>query len=224
MKMERFGCATLIHADCRDVMPDISADVILTDPVWPNCPPQSVPGWENPQGLFDTSVARLPVHARAIFVMRCDSDPRFLASYRWHPFFRAIVLPYALPAYIGRVLSGDEFAYWFGTPPKPARGRHLVPGRGPLAQPNQRTPNGHPMSRVQAHFDWLVHWASDEGETLLDPFMGSGTTGVAAIANGRAFVGVEVEGRFFDIACRRMEQALRQGSLLVPKVEVVHDA
>jgi site-specific DNA-methyltransferase (adenine-specific) len=45
------------------------------------------------------------------------------------------------------------------------------------------------------------------GGTVLDPFMGSGTTGVACIQTGRPFVGVELEKRYFDIACRRIDQA-----------------
>lgn len=52
------------------------------------------------------------------------------------------------------------------------------------------------------------------GDVVLDPFMGSGTTGVAAVRAGRRFIGIEIEPRYFDIACRRIEQAQRQGDLL----------
>lgn len=51
------------------------------------------------------------------------------------------------------------------------------------------------------------------GGTVLDPFMGSGTTGVAAIQQGRAFIGIERERHYFDIACRRIEQAAAAGVL-----------
>jgi site-specific DNA-methyltransferase (adenine-specific) len=51
------------------------------------------------------------------------------------------------------------------------------------------------------------------GETILDPFMGSGTTGVAAVQMGRDFIGIEREPKYFDIACRRIEEAQRQGDL-----------
>lgn len=51
------------------------------------------------------------------------------------------------------------------------------------------------------------------GETICDPFMGSGSTGVAALEAGRRFVGIERDPAFFDIACRRVEDAQRQGSL-----------
>jgi DNA modification methylase len=46
--------------------------------------------------------------------------------------------------------------------------------------------------------------------SILDPFMGSGTTGVACAQLGRRFVGIEIEPRYFDIACRRVEEAQRQ--------------
>lgn len=52
------------------------------------------------------------------------------------------------------------------------------------------------------------------GGIVLDPFMGSGTTGVGAASVGRAFLGVEKDARYFDIACRRIEAAQRQGRLI----------
>jgi DNA modification methylase len=50
---------------------------------------------------------------------------------------------------------------------------------------------------------------------ILDPFMGSGTTGVAAVKLGRAFIGIEIEERYFSIACRRIEEALKQPDLFI---------
>lgn len=49
---------------------------------------------------------------------------------------------------------------------------------------------------------------------VLDPFMGSGTTGIAAHRQGRAFIGCEISAKYFDIACRRIEDAQRQGRLI----------
>ena len=53
-----------------------------------------------------------------------------------------------------------------------------------------------------------------KAETVLDPFMGSGTTGVACANLGRSFIGIEREAKYFDIACRRIEDAQRQGRLI----------
>lgn len=55
--------------------------------------------------------------------------------------------------------------------------------------------------------------------TILDPFMGSGTTGVAAMRLGRKFIGIEIEPRYFDIACRRIEDAQKQADLFIKPVE-----
>lgn len=52
-------------------------------------------------------------------------------------------------------------------------------------------------------------------QTILDPYCGSGTTGVAAVQMGRDFVGIEREPKYFDIACHRIEQAQRQGDLFI---------
>jgi len=56
-------------------------------------------------------------------------------------------------------------------------------------------------------------------ETILDPFMGSGTTGVAAVQMGRKFIGIERERRYFDISCERIRNAQRQQSLFEPVVK-----
>ena len=61
--------------------------------------------------------------------------------------------------------------------------------------------------------EWCITKVGD-AKTILDPFMGSGTTGVACADLGRKFVGIELEPRFFDSACRRIDDAQRQGRLI----------
>ena len=149
---------------------------------------------------------------RAVVVMRMDSDPRFLACMKM-PFFRVQILPYVMPGFIGRKLGGDELAYCFGEPVPSAPGRRLIPGYAPKVQPGGRKGNGHPCSRALEHFLWLVGWWSEPGEIILDPFMGSGTTCVAAVAQGRRTIGIEIDPEYFAIACERVEDAQRQGRL-----------
>lgn len=212
MRTETFDQIVLYHADCRDMLPLLApGHVIVTDPVWPNCPHGLLHGSNNPDGLWFDTMQAVNQPLRIIAVMRSDSDPRILRHVPDHlGFFRTIMLPYAVPSYVGRKLCGDEVAYWFGTAVKFQRGRQLVPGRGPIAQPNDRPENGHPCSRVQKHFNWLVEWCSDEGETIVDPFMGSATTAIAALHSNRPFFGMEIDGAYFDLACRRVEKAMRQ--------------
>jgi site-specific DNA-methyltransferase (adenine-specific) len=63
--------------------------------------------------------------------------------------------------------------------------------------------------------DWVTKF-TDEGETVLDPFMGSGTTGVASMKLGRKFIGIEKRADYFDLACRRIEAVHRQRNFLSP--------
>ena len=73
----------------------------------------------------------------------------------------------------------------------------------------------HPVPKPLGWMKWSVKLASREGETILDPFMGSGTTGVAAVQMGRDFIGIEREPAYFDIACKRIEDAQRQGDMFI---------
>lgn len=76
--------------------------------------------------------------------------------------------------------------------------------------------NWHPTQKPQRLMAELVSLFSQPGDVVLDPFMGSGSTGVACITLGRRFVGIEREARYFDIACERIRLAEAQGSLLPP--------
>ena len=76
--------------------------------------------------------------------------------------------------------------------------------------------NGHPTQKPISLMRWCIDQAGNP-KTILDPFMGSGTTGVAAIQLGRKFIGIEREPKYFDIACQRIEQAMAQGQLFAPE-------
>lgn len=71
----------------------------------------------------------------------------------------------------------------------------------------------HPTQKPLALMEWCVSRLPDGTRTILDPFMGSGTTGVACIKLGRRFIGIEIEPKYFDIACRRIEEAWKQPRL-----------
>jgi len=76
--------------------------------------------------------------------------------------------------------------------------------------------NGHPTQKPLGVMAWCIEQASNP-QTILDPFMGSGTTGVAAVQMGRQFIGIERERKYFDIACKRIARAQAQGQLLPPE-------
>jgi len=82
---------------------------------------------------------------------------------------------------------------------------------------------GHPTQKPVALMVWSLGFLPD-ARTILDPFMGSGTTGVACALTDRAFIGIEREPSYFDIACRRIEEAYKQPRLFAePAPKVVQE-
>ena len=79
----------------------------------------------------------------------------------------------------------------------------------------------HPTQKPIELMEWCITQVGNP-QTILDPFMGSGTTGVAAVQMGRKFIGIERAPKYFDIACKRIEDAQRQVDLFIapaPKAE-----
>jgi site-specific DNA-methyltransferase (adenine-specific) len=74
----------------------------------------------------------------------------------------------------------------------------------------------HPTQKPIALMAWCINLVGNP-ETILDPFMGSGTTGLAAIQMGRKFIGIEREPKYFEIACKRIQQAVDQPQLFEPE-------
>ncbi len=72
----------------------------------------------------------------------------------------------------------------------------------------------HPSQKPVGLMEWSIGFMP-KADTILDPFMGSGTTGVAAIKLGRRFTGIEIDPGYFDIACRRIEAALKEPDMFV---------
>jgi site-specific DNA-methyltransferase (adenine-specific) len=70
----------------------------------------------------------------------------------------------------------------------------------------------HPTQKPVKLMEWCIDYLENP-KIILDPFMGSGTTGVAAVKMGRKFIGIEREQKYFDIACERIENAQRQSGL-----------
>lgn len=72
----------------------------------------------------------------------------------------------------------------------------------------------HPTQKSVAALSYFVKTYTDAGDTVLDPFMGSGSTGVAAIRHGRKFIGIERDAKWFDVACKRIEAEYQKRGLL----------
>lgn len=75
----------------------------------------------------------------------------------------------------------------------------------------------HPSPKPIDYMLQLVERVTNEAETILDPFMGSGTTGVAAVNLGRRFIGIELDPKYFDLACARISEALKQPDMFIER-------
>ena len=230
MRVERIGDATLYLGDCRDVLPTLSGvDAVVTDPPY-FLPVQSYVGargadYRKPmigdisvlEGYFQTTfdmVERTLQHGATWYVF-CDAKSypvfwRVLYSRCRH--LRLLVWD-KLISFNGYTWRHQhELIAWAecdGADRLPTGDGDVLQERGVL-----QDDRSHPAEKPVALLGRLIakHPAA---QTILDPFMGSGTTGVACARLGRKFIGIEIEPKYFDIACRRIEQAHRQRDLFI---------
>jgi hypothetical protein len=196
---------TIYHGDCRDVIPGIMADTLITDPPWPKCEHIKITGSKNAQELFNEVIPMLKVKRIAIQIgTKCD--PRFLNVINL-PFFRTCKMDFTIPSRRGRILYTHDDAYLYGVVPKSKPHQHLIMG-GCRASPSfvDFKNSDHPCARRLEHMMFLVKWWSENEDVILDPFMGSGTTIRAAKEFRRKAIGIEIEERHCETAAQRMSQ------------------
>ena len=219
------GDATLYCADCMDILPTLpKVDAVITDP---------------PYGMdWDTDSKRFSGGARDYQrgpgrddwgAIQQDAQPFDPAPWLCFP---KVILWGA--NHFGQRLPVGTTLVWvkkddhlFGTFLSDAergwqKGGHGVYVHRKSFPPPSRIAESdglqaaHPTQKPIALMAWCIERLG-KPERILDPFMGSGTTGVAAIQLGRSFIGIEREPKYFDIACKRIEQAVAQGQLFAPE-------
>jgi len=84
-----------------------------------------------------------------------------------------------------------------------------------MLRANKESRGDHPTQKPIGIMQWVISHLPDGTQTIIDPFMGSGTTGVACAKMGKTFIGIEREQKYFDIACKRIEEAYAQGDMFV---------
>lgn len=90
----------------------------------------------------------------------------------------------------------------------------IIPFQSDPSLVNASKPIVHNTQKNVHTVSWLVRTYTNEGEAILDPFMGSSSSGVAAIKTGRRFIGIERDQKWFDVACKRLEAAWQERGLL----------
>lgn len=212
---ETIGRARLICADCRDVLPTLGkVDAVVTDP---------------PYGIGEAAGKAKTRGKLAPAIDYGDDDwdnepiaPDLIAAVRaaarWQIIFGGNY--YECPPtscwLVWDKMNGDnDFAdcelAWTNLPKAVRRIRFMWNG---MLRANGEDRGDHPTQKPIGVMKWCIGHLP-HGDTILDPFMGSGTTGVAAVQMGRDFIGIEREPKYFDIACHRIEQAQRQGDFFL---------
>ena len=205
-RTETIGDATLYCGDCLEILPTLGrVDAVVTDP------PYGLGDWNNrgsnSGGPFDSNITQEWDKA----VSAADLAPLFDAA-RYQIIWGA--------NYIGNLPRTKQMLVWN----KGIRGMHFndcelawcsqwkeasrVFDLSPAGQTKQ-----HPTQKPLPLMQWCVGLLPGDASIILDPFMGSGTTGVAALQLGRRFIGIEIDPGYFDIACKRIEEAWKQPRL-----------
>jgi site-specific DNA-methyltransferase (adenine-specific) len=233
-RIETIGDATLYLGDCREILPTLAAvDHVITDPPYEKEAHRTDRRVMRRDGLVAGALTfaqmdemtRLQVTAQMARIGQgwvlvfCQAEgvapwrdaieaagAKYKAPMVW-------IKPDGMPQFNGQgpgmgfesmvaAWSGQGRSRWNGG------GRHGVftfpKGEGAVGK------NEHETQKPVRLMRELVGLFSNPGESILDPFMGSGTTGVAAIRLGRKFVGIEQEPRYFEVACRRLAEAEKQ--------------
>lgn len=214
MREEIIGDARLILGDCREVLPTLpKADAVVTDPPYglgdAETEKNNYASFSDDEGEVEALVLEMLSRVRGT---RTILTPGQKMMFRY-PEPSAIGCFY-YPAGVGSCswgFVGWQPIFYYGKDP------FLQDGKGRASNSFYATDsaekNGHPCPKPIGQWTKLVARTTRINETILDPFMGSGTTGVACAKLGRKFIGVELEPKYFDIACRRIEEAYRQPRL-----------
>lgn len=225
-RVEIIGNATLYLGDCREVLPTLTPfDCGIMDPPYE----------------FEASGGGIFRRDRDCMdkIQAAGLDKGFDHSILTADRFRSVIvfchndqLDRLLP-HITSQFNRFALCFWHKSNPMPVANKHYKPdteiyihawnaggfpvgdlvekGRYIIAPVGHQSDFDHPTVKPLPVMRKIMSNAN--GETVCDPFMGTGTTGVAALERGKSFVGIEQDAKFFDIACRRIEDAQRQGDM-----------
>lgn len=222
MRIETIGKATLYLGDCREILPAIEGvTALISDP---------------PYGVsLNTRTASSARHRGTAFGLKRSVDAQPIIGDD-EPFDPSPLLAYdkvilwGANHYADSLPSASKWLIWDkrcgGTPddnadcemawtnlPGPAR-IHRQVWRGFFRQGIENAAISgeklHPAQKPVALMQWCIRQLRATHDTICDPYLGSGTTGIAAVSAEHSFVGIEIDPRYFDIACKRIEDAQRQ--------------
>jgi len=212
---------TIYHADCREVLPNLpdqSIDLVLTDPPYGVGFDYGTGYKDSPRGYIDFLWPIIEVCEQKV------KEGGYIAVYQaakyarlWHQWFPREWRLFALPKLFGQIRHTDiqwctdYVLFWMVGQGKKKRLRESGIARDFFVSEQvllRRDPllSGHPCPRPIDQVIYLIESLSPTKSTILDPFLGSGTTVVAAKILGRKAIGIEIEERYCEIAAKRLQQ------------------
>ncbi len=229
MKPIQIGSCTIYHADCREVLPELEkSDLVVTDPPY-GCAyktnhrkisktPEILAGDAKPNLAFVKPLVDAVKPDSAIYL--CT---RFDVYGQWEQALKdAGTKIKTTIVWDKRNWTAGDLAGDYGNQVELILYAHL--GRSLLRQgrPSNlwsipREPHGeHPTPKPVELFRRCILNSSDVGDTVLDPFLGGGTTAIACLLTGRRFIGCEIDKRFFELSCKRIEKTYHEIKSCLP--------
>jgi DNA modification methylase len=208
-------CVTLHLGDCREILPTLGKiDAVVTDP------PYGIDfgnaggfvashGWGQWRENVEWDKERPD---REIFdLMLAHSEQQIIWGGNYFTDYLPPTMQWLVWDKAQRGFSLADFEMAWSSQRSASRifqyGRGNEKGFAPKSKEAKEFISSHPTQKPVEVMKWCLGFVPD-ATTILDPFMGSGTTGVAAVKLGRKFIGIEIEPKYFDIACRRIQAAL----------------
>lgn len=234
-RKEIIGDATLYLGDCRDILPTLGkVDAVVTDPPYGQSLKVNTfhAGGSREKAVVQRGGRSLKVRPKIHKPVAGDDQPfdpehllqvaQYIVMWGAHKF--ADRLPRGswlvwdkVPT--GKVRDqGDGEAAWINTPDVALRIFRLLwdglcVGKGARHEVTAGQQRLHPTQKPEALMMWTIERLPMRSGIICDPYMGAGSTGVAAAKLGFGFVGIELDADYFDIACRRIEEAYKQPRL-----------
>jgi site-specific DNA-methyltransferase (adenine-specific)/modification methylase len=229
MRVERIGDCTLYLANCLEIVPAVDhAGVLLTDPPYGM---DYKSGHNSSRKGAGKAMSRKEGNFRPIAGDSTPFDPKFLLelnmpSIIWGAnHFNHVLMPRRRWLVWNKLCgktslpSGSDIELAWCSEAGPDRiFDHLWRGIMRAGEENiVHSAKHHPNQKPVALMSWCLGFLPTG--SVLDPFMGSGSTGVAAVRAGRPFVGIELDETYFDIACDRIRKEYAQPNMFTPKIK-----
>lgn len=223
MRVETIGDCQLYLGDCLEVLPEIpGADCVIADPPYFMTLSNDVNTKLNPWANL-TNGAFFIKHWLELCLNKLPEDCAIWSFTNWQGFaaFQKAGMEAGAPVRSLLVWDKDTLGPGnIGLRPTYELVALFVRGAYRIQDRSLRdifkciggryVANTHPAKKPVPLLEHLINISGNRGEIVLDPFMGSGSTGVAAVKSGRAFIGIEMDGHWFDVACKRIESAYQE--------------